>query len=436
MNIYMPNYKKRKHNKLFSSQGKPKKPQKKSLSLKDDIIMSSFNSKGKKVNKNEKMKVIKGKKLEQKRRFKLISISLAVIFVVIIVLQSILPAGIIESISNSLAHLGSGSYPIELESTNTINTVPRNSYYYVLTNSYVKAFSKSGKVLFSYAHGFENPMIKTSSSRAIVFNQGSTEALIFNHSGLKESLVTEKNIITAGVSDSGTYAIATHSDKYTSAVTVYSKSNKVLYEWYSANETVNNVALSPNGRKLAVSGFSSNVGEYKSTLYVLNYKSATPEYTEKVENSLIYNIDTTFRNGFTIITSNKLKFVKWFKYTSSEYSNDYNISYYKPNSNGSVAVFNRESDKTDNRIVVFSKSGKIKSEFTYKGIISDINLFSGHIYCMSETEIYQLNTEGAILKKASCGFGAVNFTVSAINNIAVITDSKIEKIKLEQENEK
>lgn len=425
----MPNYKKRKHNKLFTSQGKPKKNSVKKAEKFDNIEMSS--SRNKRVeNKSNNIKVIKGRKLEQKRRFKVLSITLALVLVIYILLQSLLPAGIFETVTNKLSLIGTGSYPITLESTNTINVVPRDSYYYVLTNSFVCAYSNSGKQLFTYPHGFENPVIETSSSRAVVFNQGGNQVLIFNHSGHKGTINTEQKIITVGISDSGIYAVATYSEKYASAVTVYNKRNETLYEWYSAEETVNNVALSPNGKKLAVSGFTSNVGEYKSTLNVLNYKSATPEHTEKFDGSLIYNIDTTHRAGFTVITPNKLKIFKWSNFKSQEHTSDYKISFFKPSSNGAVAVFNRENDKTDNKILVLNKNGKLKFQVQYKGIISDINLFGNHIYCMNETEISVLNSDGHIVKKAPCGFGADDFTVISTNVSAVITDNKIEKVKL------
>ena len=428
----MPNYKKKKHSKLFSSQGKPKK----SNTVKAENFFEDFTAMAKDTNKkseNEKgIKVLKGKKLARKRRFKITAIACAVLLSAIIVLQTILPAGIVETLTNSVALLGSGNYPINLESADTVNVISKNSYYYVLTDSYVKAFTNSGKNLFSYAHGMENPIIKVSSSRALVFNQGSTEGLIFNLNGLKSTITAKTEIITGAISDSGIFALATHSDKYSSAVTVYNKAQETLYEWYSAKETVNNVALSPNGKKLAVSSFSSDVGEYKSTLNVLNFKSATPEYTESFEETLIYNIDTSSRSCFTVVTPNKIKFIKWSKFKTAEYTNDYTISFFKAYHNSSIAVFNRENNKNDNRIVVFGRNGKKLYEFAYNNIISDINLFDKHIYTMSETEIYSLDTNGKPLKKASCGFGVAFFKVNSVNNISVITDNKIEKIKLEE----
>ena len=152
--------------------------------------------------------------------------------------------------------MGTGSYPIELGGTETVNTVSRGSYYYVLSNTDIVAFNNSGKSLFSFTHGYENPVLKVSATRAMVFEQGGNEALIFDLKGLKTTAKTEKSIITGAVSDSGRYALVTLSDKYASAVTVYDKKDNAVYEWYSAENTVNNVAVSPNGKKIAVSSLT------------------------------------------------------------------------------------------------------------------------------------------------------------------------------------
>lgn len=427
----MPDYRKKKHG-LFSAprQSKRKAPAK--AVTKDNDIKMSPAKRGAPKGQAPEMKVVKGKKLAQKRRFRVMAVTIAVCLLIITVFELAIPAGIIETVSNGISLMGSGSYPIELEGTETLNTVAKGNYYYVLTNTYITACTGSGKELFSYPHGFERPVLKTSSARALVFDQNGTQALIFNHKGLKETVTTEKNILTAAISDSGCYTVATRSDKYMAAVTVYSKRGERIYEWFSAEDTVNAVTLSPNGKRLAVAGFKSGVGQYKSTLYVLNYKSADPEFTKSFDNAFIYTLDTSHRSGFSAITANGISFIKWGKYKTSEYKNDYTVSLFKASRGGLAAVFNRESDKTDNHVAIFSKSGELKNEFTFKGIISDIEVFGGHIYCMSDTKVYLLGSNGEILRQADCGFGAVRLAVTATNTATVITDNKIEKIKLEQ----
>lgn len=426
----MPDYKKRKHNKLFSAPAKVQKSRIKSKTQSEDIKMSP-SKRSEDESNSSGMKVVKGRKLENKRKFKAFAIATSAILIVVLLFQIILPAGIIEGISSAIALVGTGSYPIELGGTETVNTVSKGSYYYVLSNTDIAAFNNSGKSLFSFTHGYENPVLKVSSTRAMVFEQGGNEALIFDLNGLKTTAKTEKSIITGAVSDSGRYALVTLSDKYASAVTVYDKKDNAVYEWYSAENTVNNVAVSPNGKKIAVSSFNANGGQFNTTLSVLNFKSADPEFSETFNNLLIYNIDSSFKSGFTVITENNIKFIKWHKYKQETYKNDYATSVFRTGPNGCVAVFNRESDKTDNRIAVFSKSGKLTAEFNYKGIVSDIAVRGNHIYCMSDTEIFLLDKSGKVLRSASCGFGAVRLNVASTNSVIVLTDNKIEKLGLE-----
>lgn len=426
----MPDYKKRKHSRLFSSPAKVKKSRIRTKHT-DDIKMSPAKSSGRSAENNSNMKVVKGRKLENKRRFKIGAVTVAVILIIVFLFQMILPAGIIETVSSLTSLVGAGTYPIELKGSETVNTVSRGAYYYVLSNTDLDVYNNSGKHILGYAHGYENPVLKVSASRALVFEQGGNEALLFDLKKLKKEIVTEKPILTGAVSDNGMYALVTLSDKYASAVTVYGKNDRSVYEWYSAEDTVNNVVISPNGKKIAVSGFSSVGGQFKSKLNVLNFKSADAEYTESFDSTIIYNLDSSQRNGFVLVTEKGIKFIKWHKFKSEEYKNEYSASLFRTGKNGYIAVFNRESDKTDNRIEVFSGTGKLKAEFSYKGIVSDIAVSGNHIYCMSDTEIFLLDKDGKVLRKGSCGFGAVRLNAASANSVIVLTDNKIEKLNLE-----
>lgn len=429
----MPDYKKKKHSKLAP---KPKRVKKSRIKQKEETAEIKMTPKPTKRNPSppkQKMKVVKGKKGENLRKLKIGAIAVAAVILIVTLFQIFLPIGVFDSLSNTVSLIGLGSYPIELEGTQTLNCVNKNSYYYILNNSHISAYSTSGKKLFSYAHGFEKPVLKTSSSRALVFNQGSNQVLIFSLAKLKANFKTEKPIITAEISDSGVYAIATYSDKYTAAVSVYNKRGKMIYEWYSAEDMVNNVAVSPNGKKIAVSTFSAKVGKFNSKVSVLGFKSPTAQWSQNFEGSLVYEIDSSYRSYFAVTTSNKVQFVRWSGYKTNSYDNDYNMAFFRAGKGGYIAVFNRENDKTDNRIAFFNKSGKLKAEIKYNGILSDIRTYGGHIYCMSETDISLVNKEGEVIRKASCGFGAVKIAVTGSNSVAVITDNKIEKAELERE---
>lgn len=427
----MPDYRKKRRNRFVSS---PKKStvRKTSKNNANDIKMTS--EKSKKTQKNAvNMKVVNGGKAERRRRVKAGLSFIACIAIVVFVFELILPAGIFKTVSNSLAVMGNGNYPVYLESSDTIDVQSLGSYYYLLSNTELSVFSNSGKKIYTYTHGFEKPILKSSRWGALLFDQGDNNILVFDLKKLKNTVTSKYAIINADISDSGEYALVTESDGYAGAVTVYSRYGKQLYEWYSAEDIISDVAIHSGRKRIAISAFKAENGEYKSKVSVLKFDSATPEFTVDYSGKLIYSLDSKTTSGITVTTDSGVDFLKWKKAEKKEYKNEYSTSIVRNTSHGTVAVFNRKSDPTNNKIAVLSKKGNLNFEFEFKGIISDIYLFGGHIYCMSDTDIYILDKDGKVLKSTSCGFGGVRMIVTGSNNIAVITDNKIEKIKLDKE---
>lgn len=397
----------------------------------DEIKMSS--SAHENNSEKKKMRVVRGRKFETRRNLKKLGCVLAILIIVIIICHFLIPAGIAETVTTSLKVIGSGSYPISLESGDNLTVISKNSYYYVLSSKNLSAFSNSGKKIFTYSHGLENPVLKTSKTRALLFDQGKNDFLIFTLSGLKYSDKTENEIINAAIGDDGTYAFATFSEKYASQVSVFKSNNKIVYEWFSSENIINNVAVSPRGNKIAVSTIISDVGKYNSAVNVFNFDSATPENQKNYENTVIYSLEAAFSGRFFVATVNEFDYIKWSNFEKTEYKNDYNTAMIRTGNDGIAIVYNRENDKTDNRIAIFSRSGKLKKEIKFKGIINDFVLHNGYICCLSDNKSYILDDNGNVIRSAECGFGAKRISKTGQNTLAVITDSEIFKIKLEQE---
>ena len=431
----MPEYRKKRVNRFKPAPRRKKKP----IEAAEDIKMSPTEKRGKKTEKAAKeenneipLRVVNGKKLERRRKTKIFVSAAAITALILTVIHIILPVGITENLENLVSLIGNGSYPINLESSDTLNTVSRGIYYYVLTDTRLNAFTNGGKEIYSHSHGFESPVLKTSDTRAMVFDQGGNEAYIYNLKEQKQSLKTDTEIINAAISDSGVYAVITRSESYASVVTVYSRGGKKIYTWYSSSDTVNNVVIAPNGKKIAITAFNAANGKFNSKICILNFNSANPINTVNIEGGPIMTLESYHRAGFIAATENKLYFTDWSGKGSSEYKNDYTLSCLRPGAGGTVAVFNRESDRADNRIVLFGTKGQQKKEFEFKGTVSDIAVSGGHIYCISDTEVFLYGSDGKLLRKAECGFGGVNIAPLGRTLAAVITDNRIDKIQLEQ----
>lgn len=397
-----------------------------------DIPMSDGSEKVKSKKDNaQKMRVVKGKKPERRRRMRLFALIAGVLIAAIAVAEWALPCGILENLGNAIALIGPGGYPIELDSNDTINAVSRGSYYYLLTNNELAAYSNAGKKVYGIAHGFETPVFKTSATRAMLFSQNGNEVLIHTLSGRVAALSVDDGILTGDISDSGVFAVVTRSPGYASTVRVYDKKAKQLYEWNSAQDVINCVAVSPNGKKIAVAGFKTSGGVYQATVRVLNYKSATPEFEKTIEGDFVREL-SAFGKGFFAVGKNRVDFYEWKNGKATEYENDYDLAYFKAGKNEAAAVFTRVSDRSDTRMVIFSKKGDKKAEFSFKGTVSDIQVANGHIYCIGDNKILLLDENGNVIRQAECSFGARKIVPAGSNYAVVFSDREVERIKLGQ----
>lgn len=380
------------------------------------------------------VRVVSGKKRERKKRTAIFVLAAVCVAAVLSLISYLLPVGLFENISNTFSLFGEGSYPIELSGSETLDCVSKDSYYYVLTDTTLAAYSKNGKVIYSVSHGFSSPVLATSETRALIFDQNGNTAYIYNLKGLVETVVTENSIITAAISRNGAYTLVTSSEEYTATVNVYNKNSKQVYKWNSAKEIINNVVISPSGKSIAVSSLTASGGQYVSKVMVLGFNSADPLYTLEIGNDVVLSLKGGSR-GFAALTRVGYTFISWSKFQKKEISASGVLDMYRSGNGISLLVFNRVSDKSDNTVILASSKGEQISEFTYKGTINDIQYRKGRIYCVSDTEIRIFDRDGNLLKEGDCGYGCVKAAVISTDVLAIITDNEITEVKVEKEND-
>ena len=138
----MPNYKKKKHSRFLNQPAKASKNRMQKKQKNEDIEMTP---KSKSRNSDiEEMKVIKGNKYRRERKSRVGLCVLAVVLVLVVCLQIILPGGIINTVTNAVALLGTGSYPIELGNASIVDSVSKGSYKYVLSIERSTSYSIAG----------------------------------------------------------------------------------------------------------------------------------------------------------------------------------------------------------------------------------------------------------------------------------------------------
>lgn len=379
----------------------------------------------------ENFKVIKsGKKLKPGKMIKVI-LALVAVCLVILCVNFCLPTGIVEWSSNLFATFGSGEYPVTYDGSLLVDLVQNGSYYYVLNDTSVSAFNMNGKEIFTDIHGFSNPVLSVSAERALVFDQNGNEAKIYNLSGLVKDVTTKNGIINASICRNGSYVISTDGIEYTSTVTVYNKNNKKLYTWNSAKDIINNAVLSANGKKLAISCLNVSGGHAVSKLYVLEYNSADPVFQYDFSDKFVLGIRNT-DDGFGCVTEDDFTWFSWNNYKKTVKSvQDKTVSVCRGYKDNTLIVFNRESDRSDNRVMLLDPSGEIITEFDYKSIITDVEFKGDRIIFISDTQINVYSDEAKKLNSVMCDYGCKRFAICSSERIAVVTDDSINEISVE-----
>ena len=423
MGDYMPNYKRKKVKKsLF---------RKKRHVDTEDFVVETFNKNESDIVPKERIKLLKGSKLKRKKALNFSLVFVAVVCVITVILSCVLPVGIYENFVNYTALIGHGKYPQDISGTTTLNCVDNGSYYYVLSDTSIIAYSNKGKMVLNDLHGFSNPVISVSQTRVIVYDQGGKSAYIYNLGGRIHTYESEYDIITANIGRDGTVAFATHSDKYTSVLNVYDKNFEHVFTWNSAKDIINNVLINEKGNRVAVTTINVASGQYVSKMNILSFNSADPLFSMDLDGSLALALTNTGK-GISVICNDKYKYVNWSKFNTNNISVFGEINIFRKTKNGLLLVLNRANNRADNTIILISKSGKQYKEFQINSLITDIQYSKGRIYYLSDTNLVILDDDGNVLRKGTCSYGTERFSIIASNSIATICDRKISKIDIQK----
>lgn len=354
-----------------------------------------------------------------------------ILFAVYLIVLSVHPVGVIEYLKSEYTSLGSGDgYDIDIHDGKPTYTVSDDDKYVVVSSNYVNCYNRNGKVIFETNHSLSEPVVKLSDTRYLLYGQGE-RALEIN--SFSENLYLqnfESGIITAAISDSGVFAVATKAEGYSSGVTVFNKKNEKIYEWFSSDETVNGLSISSNGKTIAVSTVKVSGGKFLSSFYVLKFNSANAVYKKTYTDDIIYQIIPVSSSTYSVVLSNNIEFVNYKKEDAKSNLSDYSISMVKK-AEGKIIVVRTVAANQDESIVeVYKLNGKLSSSFKVKSHINDISYKANKIYLLGLHNIYKYNTKGELLAEAKSDYDALFIEAVSANNVACVRNSSIDKCEL------
>jgi WD40 repeat protein len=155
---------------------------------------------------------------------------------------------------------------------------------------------------FSHQLKYKSPVIKAQDDWALIYDSGNTAYSVVTGYAVIHKGKTQGSIITAAVSESGSYAIVSKVSGYRSGITVFSKKHKELCSWDTPSEYIMMVSLSPEGDRFVCLSVSSDGKNMIYRLTSRNKKTGELIFDNKLSYNEIYSIKHTKDGELLIFT--------------------------------------------------------------------------------------------------------------------------------------
>ena len=192
--------------------------------------------------------------------------------------DALAPESIIYRINEKLAggQRGDG-FPVEITGSSVLNMSETKDGLALLTDTAVVLLNHKGGELLRRQHGYSNPFMRTNGKWLLIADNGGSRLRIETRAGTAAEMTVKNRIVSAAIGSGGGFAVATDSSKgYTSEVVAYNRQQKKIFHRYDVKLTVLDIALSPNGKSMAVVGIKAEAGAMKCSLLFFDFNKKDP----------------------------------------------------------------------------------------------------------------------------------------------------------------
>lgn len=377
----------------------------------------------------------KKRKKKKKRSFWRKVLIIAVIAVCVYVLAnvtSLTPANILQFINDTAAfsRAGEGAYPVDVSELNVISAAADRDRLVLLTDMSAVYYTSSGATLYSRQHGFASPRLSCAKDRCLIYDSGGSSLKIESAGKtlLEETLGSK--ILAADLSDSGVYAVATKSQGYNAEISLYSRSFvKQPFKWYTSDQEVIAVQVSPNGKLCAVATAAAEGGRLKSYLYLFDIRKV--EQLAKLEYGGCLLLDLSFK-GNSSVTAVGDTLVSFVEIAAPDAHKDLPFgdlsleTFYNGDASGIAMSFSRHGDAGSGKTVMYDPKGNLLFEGERDSRVSSLYVSKHYVTELTFSQVSMYDKTGKLVRREETGIDS--YRVFEYNkNIIAIGNSKVEK---------
>ncbi len=321
-------------------------------------------------------------------------IIIALIFIVVYVIADISSGGFIYNANGRFVSLfadrTSKDFSVSTNSDKIYDFRPFNDGFALLTDNGISFVRKNGDTSSSQQFTYSSPSVEINGDRVVVYDRGNTSYSLMKNEKLYSQQKTDSRIIDFALSKKDNYAIAVKDEKAKSVLFGMDARGKVIYQWNCPEGYISDVAITPNGGKVAVTVIDSENAVLSSTVYVLDfeYDSAYAQFEYKAETVL--GAKFLSDRKIQVVTDKNVYCISGKdQNVVSEYGTD--DIYYCDFSEKYTAVVTKDYSSDDFfTLLLFAKNGKLKSTVELSGKVRGLSVSDKSVSVLfaDKTETY------------------------------------------------
>ena len=300
---------------------------------------------------------------------------------------------------------GGDGYPVDITGSSVVAMEPFGSNAAVLTDTSLILYNSAGAQVVERPHTYTDPLLERADKYLLVAELGGTRYTLGNKSETLFTGQVSNTIRAAAVDSSGQVALATESSQsYMSEVLVFDREGKELFHWYSADLTVIDVALTVNGKQVAVLGLSAAGGEMKSTVQIFSLagKQGKADHTYTAQGPMMVALHC-FGNGRVGVVGDTALWV----YDPSDnttavtaYENSTLLGY--AFSERGVGIVTRGyGESSGGTLTVVTPAGKQTAATAFSGDFRHLAAADNGFYLLTDSTLYNADTVGFAAETAA-----------------------------------
>ena len=261
----------------------------------------------------------------------------------------------------------------------------------VASRESISIFSAGGRELLSSNHSYGNPQLEISNKQVLLYDVGGTQFSLYNSFKKTQEEKLNYTIYGATMAPNGDFAIITKSDKYNSVVMVY-KQNGTVYSYGFSSGRVCSVALSDNGKQLAVLLTNSNGSEMKTELRLYSvgkdeYKSANISFS-----GVPFAVDILDGGNIFVVGAHGVNVFSSNLNLTGEFLTDNEIYLYSfGEDNIAVAYVSDKGGKTE--VLLLNRKCKSENKYQLEEGLIDVCLYKDSLFLQELSGFRRVDTK-------------------------------------------